>query len=87
MEQSNKGARDLGILNVDTDERKPANQFTRRRNEALPLVSIHSLLSLIPLAPAPSGILRGSTRPSAPRPATSHHNARFLSTGAHSPTD
>nr|XP_015851310.1 translation initiation factor IF-2-like [Peromyscus maniculatus bairdii] len=37
MEQSNKGARDLGILNVDTDERTPANQFARRRNEALPL--------------------------------------------------
>lgn len=36
MEQSNKGARDLGILNVDTDERKPANQFARRRNQALP---------------------------------------------------
>lgn len=56
--QSNKGARDLGVLNVDTNEPKPANRFARRRKKALSQLSIHSLRSLAPLAPAPSRIPR-----------------------------
>lgn len=54
--QSNEGVRDLGVLNVDTNEPKPANRFARRRKKALSQLSIHSLHSLAPLAPAPSRI-------------------------------
>lgn len=85
--QSNQGARDLGVLNVDTNERKPANRFARRRKKALPQLSIHSLYSLAPLAKPPSrnpGAPPGQERQD-PLPDTTP--ARFHSIGAHSPTD
>lgn len=83
--QSNEGARDLGVLNVDINERKPANdspEGERRRFPSSPFIPCTACLP----SPRSHPGSPGSTRASAPRLATSH-NARFHSAGAHSPTD